>query len=126
MIRPAGVLVVALTLGACQTMSDVQPGEGRSMTIAGHPYDQVWEATLRVAEEHFTIREQSKPEGVILAERSGIGGGWIGIYFTGAGANTLRIEVVRKGKYAGQISWTDWEQTVLREIQAALGQPPTR
>ena len=126
MIRPAGVLVMALTLGACQTMSDVRPGEGQSIAIAGHPYDQVWDATLKVAEQHFTIHEQSKPEGVILAERSGTGGGWIGIYFTGSGPNTFRVEVVRKGKYGGQISWTDWPRTVLREVQAALGQPPTR
>ena len=126
MIRPAGVLVVALILGACQTMSDVQPGKGGSITIAGHPYDQVWDATRKIAEQHFTIREQSKPDGVILAERSGMGGAWIGIYFTGAGANSFRIEVVRTGKYAGQILWTDWEQTILREVQAAFGQPPTR
>jgi hypothetical protein len=27
------------------------------------------------------------------------------------------------GKYAGQISWTTWPETVLREVQAALGEP---
>lgn len=124
-IRLARILVLALALGACQTMSDLTPGQGQNVTITGHPYDQVWDAALKVVERHFAIREQSKPEGVIFAERSGVGGGWIGVYFTGAGADTIRVEVVRKGKYMGQIAWTDWPRTVLRELQVALGQKPT-
>jgi hypothetical protein len=126
MIRRAGVLLMVLALSACQSMSDVRPGEGQSITIADHPYDQIWDATLKVAEQHFTVLEQSKPEGIILAERRGTGGGWIGIYFTGSGPSAIRVEVVRKGKYAGQISWTDWSRTVLREVQATLGDSPTR
>lgn len=123
-IRCATMLLLGLALGACQTMSDVTPGQGQSVTIAGHPYDRIWEATLKVAEQHFAIREQSKPEGVILAERAGTGGAWIGIYFTAAGADTFRVEVVWTGKYAGQISFTNWPRTVLQEVQAALGQAP--
>jgi len=84
------------------------------------------DATLKVAERHFAILEQSKPEGVILAERSGIGGGWIGIYLTAVGADSFRVEVVREGKYAGQIAWTNWPRTVVREVQAALGETPAR
>ena len=120
------MLLLALALGACQTLSDVRPGEGERATIAGHPYDRVWDATLNVAERHFTIHEQSKPEGFILAERTGTGGGWIGIYFTAAGADTYRVEVVRTGKYPGQISFTNWPRTVLREVQASLDQVPPR
>lgn len=126
MIRAAGVVMLAVILAACQTLSDARPGQGRSITITGHPYDQVWEATLKVAAQHFTIHEQSKTEGIIFGERSGTGGGWIGIYFTAAGAKAFRVEVVRKGKYVGQVSWTDWEKRVLGEVQTALGITPTR
>lgn len=122
-LAAAGILAVAPLTGACHTAADVRPGQGRSITIADHPYDHVWNTTLKIAEQHFTVLEQSKTDGVILAERSGIGGGWIGIYFTGAGASNIRVEVVRMGKYAGQISWTTWPETVLREVQAALGEP---
>jgi len=120
------MLLLALALGACQTVSAVAPGQGQSVTIAGRPYDKVWDAALKVAERHFAIVEQSKPEGVILAERSGIGGGWIGIYLTAVGADSFRVEVVREGKYAGQIAWTNWPRTVVREVQAALGETPAR
>jgi hypothetical protein len=124
-LAAGGILAMAL-LGGCHTAADVRPGQGRSITIADHPYDHVWNTALKIAEQHFTVREQSKTDGVIIAERSGTGGGWIGIYFTGAGANNIRVEVVRTGKYPGQISWTNWPDTVLREIQAALGDPPSR
>ena len=125
-IRRGTMLLLALALGACQTVSAVAPGQGQSVTIAGRPYDKVWDAALKVAERHFAIVEQSKPEGVILAERSGIGGGWIGIYLTAVGADSFRVEVVREGKYAGQIAWTNWPRTVVREVQAALGETPAR
>jgi hypothetical protein len=121
-----GLLALALALGGCQTMSDVKPGQGQSITVADHAYDKVWDTTLKVVEQHFTVHEQSKTEGIILAERGGMGGGWIGIYFTGAGPNNIRVEVVRMGKYAGQIAWTNWPRTVLREVQASLGEPPSR
>lgn len=126
LVRAARVVTLTMSLVACQTMSDVRPGEGRSITITGRPYDQVWDATLKVAAQHFTIHEQSKTEGIIFGERSGMGGGWIGIYFTAAGASTFRVEVVRKGKYVGQVSWTDWEKRVLGEVQTALGVTPAR
>ena len=125
-LRLATALAVVAVLGACQSMSDVKPGQGESITIADHSYDRIWDATLKIAQQHFTIREQSKDEGFILAERQGTGGGWIGIYFTGAGADNTRVEVVRMGKYAGQISWSNWPRTVLRELQVTLGEPPAR
>src|SRR5262245_41047952 len=125
-IRCTAMVMLALALGACQTMGDVTPGQGLSATIAGHPYDRVWDASLKVAERHFAIREQSKPDGVILAERTGVGSGWIGIYLTAAGADAFRVEVVRLGKYVGQLSFTNWPQTTLREIQASLGPAPPK
>ncbi len=118
--------MLAVTLAACQTMSDVQPGQGSSVTITGRPYDEVWNATLKVAEQHLAIHEQSKSEGLILGERTGTGGGWFGIYLTGAGANAYRVEVVRKGKYVGQITWSDWPARLVRDVQTALGVTPTR
>src|SRR5262245_1953055 len=125
-IPRAAMLMLALALVACQTIGDVTPGQGQSAIIAGHPYDRVWDASLKVAERHFAIREPSKPDGVILAERTGMGGGWIGIYLTAAGADTYRVEVVRLGKYAGQLSFTNWPRTALREIQEALGPAPAK
>jgi hypothetical protein len=124
--RMVGVAMLTVTLVACQTISDVQPGQGRNFVISGRPYDEVWSATLKVAEQHISIQEQSKTEGIILGERTGTGGGWFGIYLTGAGANAYRVEVVRRGKYVGQIAWSDWPARLVREIQTALGVTPPR
>jgi hypothetical protein len=126
MMRAGAVAVLAVAFTACQTLSDVKPGAGRSIVVAGRPYDDVWTAALNVAEQNLTILEQSKAEGIILGERTGTGGGWFGIYLTGAGANAYRVEVVRKGKYVGQIAWSDWEGRLVRDVQTALGVTPAR
>jgi hypothetical protein len=118
------MLLTVLT--GCQTMTDVTPGPGRRATIADHTYDEVWSAAVKVAKAHFTIHDESKAEGIIRGERKGSGEGWIGIYVTGAGPKAFTVEVVRKGKYRGQITWQDWEGRVLREIQAFLSGGPTR
>lgn len=77
-------LLPILLLG-CQSMSDVQPGDGRKTTITGRSYEQIWQAAVKVADVHFEIREQDQTRGVILAERT-IGawgyGAWVGIYIT--------------------------------------------
>jgi len=120
------VLALLIALVGCQTMTAVQPGAGRRVTISDHTYDEVWNAAVKVASAHFAILEDVKAEGIIRAEGRGSSGGWIGIYITGAGAKAFTVEVVRKGKYRGQISWQDWENRALREIQDALAGRPAR
>ena len=41
--------VAALT--ACQSLSDVKPGDGRKETFRGYTYDQVWSAAVKVADD---------------------------------------------------------------------------
>jgi hypothetical protein len=122
--KPAAVVLIALVvLAACQSLADVTPGAGRRATIEGHTYDQVWSAAMKAASEHFRVVEQVKQDGIIRAEQSGIGGGWIGIYLTGTAASGFTVEVVKKVRFVG--SWQDWEQRVLREIQDTLAKQPT-
>jgi len=54
------LVVVTVALAACQTMSDVKPGDGRKATITGKSYDQIWDAAHRVSDEHLQIHEQDK------------------------------------------------------------------
>jgi hypothetical protein len=107
-------------------MADVQPGPGRRATITDHTYDEVWSAAYQVASAHLAILDESKAEGIIRGERRGSGEGWIGIYLTGAGPTAFTIEVVRKGKYRGQITWQNWENRILGEIQSVIAGRPTR
>ena len=65
-----GVVVLALLLTACQSMSDVKPGDGKNAHITGKSYDQVWAAAVKVADAHFEIREQDMARGIITGERT--------------------------------------------------------
>ena len=61
----------------------MKPGDGRKVDITGQNYDSIWAAALKVADEHFEIREQDKAKGIIMAERTTTmfgWGAWIGIY----------------------------------------------
>ncbi len=127
------VLMVTLFLiAACATMDDVKQGTGRSLEIRGHTYDEVWRATLRVADEHFEIRERDQQRGVIRAERTahfmGESGDWVGIFITPSapGADAYVIEVVKRRKLRTQVSGQDWERKVLRDVQDVLDGRPMR
>jgi len=112
-------------------MSDVQPGDGRRLTITGREYDAIWQAAIKVADEHFEIREQDKGRGAITAERTMTAwgaGAWVGIYITPttAGAATYTVEVVSRKKLMTNLTEQGWEKKVLRDLQDALDGRPMR
>ena len=124
------VLALLLALAACQSMSDLRPGDGRKATVSGKTYDQVWAAAYKVSAEHFEIREQDEARGVIVGERTGSawGGGlgaWVGTYITPTTprAPVYTVEVVRRKKWATNAGEQDWEYKVLRDIYRELGLP---
>lgn len=133
MIKVA-LLLALFALPACQSMSDVKPGDGRKATIAGKTYDQVWTAATTVADEHFEVRERDKATGTIKAERTMSAfskGAYIGIYIVPpTAAPTHTVEVVRRKKSTyGDLGEQDWEYKVLRDMYRQLGLPaldPTR
>ena len=127
-MRIAFTIAAAILLVGCQSMSDLKPGDGRKATITGRSYDEIWEAALRVADEHFEIREQDRARGVILAERTVSAssyGAWIGTYITPPiqGAPAYTVEVVRRKKMTTNFGEQDWEYKVLRDIYRQLGLP---
>jgi hypothetical protein len=112
-------------------MSDVKPGDGRKATITGHSYDDIWRAALKVADEHFEIREQDQAHGVIKAERTTTAfgwGAWVGLYITlsAPGAERYVVEVVSRKKATGNLSEQGWESKVLRDLQDVLAGRPMR
>ena len=111
-------------------MSDVKPGDGRKLTIE-RPYEDIWKAALRVADEHFEIREQDQARGVILAERTQTflhAPAWVGIYITptASGAGAYTVEVVRRKKMTTNVNVQDWERKVLRDLEDVLAGRPMR
>lgn len=128
----AGLVSMALlALAGCRSMSDVKPGDGKAATITGETYEQIWAAAVKVADEHFEIREQDQATGVIKAERTFTHGGWgawVGIYVVPAtaGAPSYRVEVVSRKKATGNIGEQGWEGKTLRDIQDVLDGRPMR
>jgi hypothetical protein len=120
-----------LLLSGCASMSDVQPGDGKAITVTGKTYEQVYAAAAKVADAHFDIHDQSPATGVIKAERtvSMFGNGaWIGVYITPAmpGAERYRVEVVSRKKATGNFGEQGWEGKTLRDIQDVLDGKPMR
>ena len=126
-----GVALLALTLAACQSMSDVKPGDGKHTYITGKTYEEVWAAAIKVADTHFAIREQNQSTGTITAERTMTAwgaGAWVGIYITPAqpGADTYRVEVVGKKKLVTNLTEQSWESKTLRDIADVINGQPMR
>src|SRR5262245_982733 len=101
LVRPLFVALATLSLVACQSLSDVKPGDGKKLRIDERSYEDIWNAALRAAQEHFEIREQDRPRGIILAERTRTfmeAPSWIGIYIDPpvSGARSYTVEVVRR------------------------------
>ncbi|HTK92136.1 MAG TPA: hypothetical protein VL948_18035 [Verrucomicrobiae bacterium] len=124
-------MALAMCLGACQSLSDVKPGDGRKLTIEQRAYDEIWNAALRVADEHFEIREQDKARGVILAERTATfmeATSYIGLYITPSapGAQSYTVEVVRRKRMTTNANVQDWERKVLRDLADVLAGRPMR
>lgn len=131
MKRVALALVMIAGLAACQTMADVRPGDGRRATIENRSYEDIWKAALKVADEHFDIKEQDQTRGVIVAERTMTAwsyGAWVGIYVTPptTGAKSYTVEVVRRKKMTTNVGEQDWEKKVLRDIEDVLAGRPLR
>jgi hypothetical protein len=124
-------LLALLALAACQSMSDVKPGGGKVATITGKSYEEVWAAAVKVADEHFEIREQNQAAGFIKAERTFTymgWGAWVGIYIVPStpGSTSYRVEVVGLRKAAVNLAEQGWEGKTLRDIQDVLAGRPMR
>ena len=101
------------------------------LTIEQRAYDEIWNAALRVADEHFEIREQDKARGVILAERTATfmeATSYIGLYITPSapGAQSYTVEVVRRKRMTTNANVQDWERKVLRDLADVLAGRPMR
>ena len=129
--RAFSVVLVMLSLVACQSLSDVKPGDGMKLTIDGRSYVDIWNAALLVADEHFEIREQDQARGVILAERTRTfmeAPSWIGIFITPTASAVGRytVEVVRRKWMTTNLNVQDWERKVLRDLEDVLAGRPMR
>jgi hypothetical protein len=133
LVAPIAAIALGVLFGACQSMSDVKPGDGKKATITGHSYEEIWQAALKVADEHFEIRRQDAAHGIIIGERTwhfARWGSWVGIYIVpadeGVGSGSHTVEVVMRTKSTWDFSEQGWESKVLRDLQDVLDGKPMR
>lgn len=126
-----GALVALVMVAGCAGVGEVQPGSGASETFTGRTYDDVWAAAIRVASEHFALKESDKPRGIIRAERTvqlTSLGEYVSIFITPStpGSGSYRVEVVRRKKLPTPLGGENWETKVLREMRDVLAGRPLR
>jgi hypothetical protein len=131
MRKLSAACILWVLLAGCQSLSDVRPGDGRTVTITGRSYDAIWQAAVTVADEHFEIHERDQVRGVLTGERTMTfwgAGAWVGIYITppAAGAAAYTVEVVSRKKLMTNITEQGWEKKVLRDVQDVLEGRPMR
>ena len=119
-------LALVLLFPACASISDLRPGDGHAITIDGRAYGDIWNAAMKVANEHVDVCKSDRGTGTILAERDVSFTSWgerVGIFVTPTteGAPRYRIEVVNRKKSQGQITGQGWEHKVTRVIEDVLG-----
>ncbi len=118
-------LFCMFSLSACNTLDSVQPGKGRTFTISGRSYDQIWKGSVAVISRQLTIVEESKSAGVIKSEaKAGLTtyGEVVGVFIrpATAGSASYEIEVVSLKRGAIQITGQDWTNTIIAGIKAEL------
>lgn len=127
----AGLLVLFLlgwALCGCAGTDDLQlsNGKGKSFSVSGARYEQVWHAATHAMSQDMTIVESHKPSGVIKSRVvRGTVGKVVGFFIqpTVEAAPQYTITVVSKKPFQTEFVDRDWEPSVVEDFKRALAQP---
>jgi hypothetical protein len=119
-----GGLLVVFALAACVSPDRLQlsDGGGKSFTVRGKSYEQVWRAAMVAMGNDMQIVESHKPSGVIKSRVGAAPTGKVVAFFiqptTPAAEYTVTI-VSRKFLHTDFVD-RDWEPSVVEDFRAAL------
>lgn len=118
-------LTAAAVLSGCATLDSLQPGQGSAFVVRGYTYDQVWQAVNQATVSRLTLRESDKANGVLKAESSAGLMTWgevVGVFVKPANqpSPTYQIEVQSLKRSRGQITGTDWTNSLSDSIRSEL------
>jgi hypothetical protein len=97
---------------------------GAVFIVENRSFDEVYNAALKVMSNKFSLREQDKNQGMILAENSATAFSWgerIGVQVKPHSGQKIKIVVVSQKVSRMQMTGSDWEQSVMAGIKAELG-----
>lgn len=135
-IHTALAVAALFALAACGSSQDLGRGKtGKSMTVTGRSYDQIWNASLQAVkqtdgdqklevEKNLNITKEDKASGVIEAATGMSMLSWgevVGVYITPAGeAPTHTVEVESLSKMKTNVFANNWEDELLAAINKNL------
>lgn len=126
---------MAMMMAACANTSDLGQGRtGKSITVTGHSYDQVWDASLAAVQEttgdqslevekRLSISKADKKEGRIEASTGMSLLSWgevVAIFISPIDSTTYTIEAESRAKLQTNIFANNWEDEILTSIQTKL------
>lgn len=121
----ASLLSISL-LTACVSADSLQlsNGGGKSFTVRGKNYDQIWKAAMQAMSTDMSIVESHRPSGVIKSRVGAPPSGKVVGFFiqpTSPTASDYTVTIVSKKPLQTDLVDRDWEPSVVEDFKAALG-----
>jgi len=118
-------LVLGLLLSACVSSDALQlsNGKGKSYSVSGKNYDQIWRAATVAMSTDMKIVESHKPSGVIKSRVvNGTAGKVVGFFIlpTDDNAPAYTITIVSKKPFQTEFVDRDWEPSVWEDFKKSL------
>jgi hypothetical protein len=124
-IKCLSILLASIFLYSCAggvSLADLQPGKlgGRTFSVEGKTYEQIWSAAQAAMTVEMDIVEQHKPSGVIKAR---VRSNKVVAFFitpTTPNAYSYNIKVLSKSYMQTDLVDRDWEPSVIEDFKSKL------
>ncbi len=118
-------LLLSLYLSACVSTDSLQlsNGKGKSFSVSGKSYEQIWRAATVAMSTDMKIVESHKPSGVIKSQVvNGTAGKVVGFFIqpTDESASQYTITIVSKKPLQTEFVDRDWEPSVWEDFKQAV------
>lgn len=123
--RIVAALLVALSLYACASTDSLQlsNGKGKSYSVSGKSYEQIWRAARIAMSTDMRIVESHRPSGVIKSRvLEGTAGKVVGLFIqpTDESSAKYTITIMSAKPLQTDLVDRDWEPSVWEDFKQAL------
>lgn len=127
-MKAAFALLGCIAVSACASTDSLQlsNGGGKSFSVSGRSYAQIWQAATVAMSKDMVIVESHKPSGVIKSRVvNGTAGKVVGFFIqpTDEVAPRYTVTTVSKKPLQTEFVDRDWEPSVVEDFKAALAAP---
>lgn len=118
-------LLACIALSACASTDNLQlsNGGGKSFSVSGRSYAQIWQAATLAMSNDMVIVESHRPSGVIKSRVvNGTPGKVVGFFIqpTDESAPRYTVTIVSRKPLQTQFVDRDWEPSVVEDFKQAL------